>query len=139
MSALKAIRGLLRVTQAELGEALGVTQGNVSFYERGQTIPPDIAGRVLDFARSRGLHITYDHLYGGAALPDPSADGQVAVSQTQHHGPAGSLPPLQPADYPPVKQRTERGSVRVLHAPRTAPRSGGEPGPDIAGQEAVHA
>jgi len=139
MSALKAIRGLLRVTQAELGEALGVTQGNVSFYERGQTIPPDIAGRVLDFARSRGLHITYDHLYGGAALPDSSAERPVAVSQIAHHAPAGNLPALQPDDYPPVKQRTERGSVQVLHAPRTALGAGGETGPDTSGQEAVHA
>lgn len=139
MSALKAIRGLLRVTQAELGEALGVTQGNVSFYERGQTIPPDIAGRVLDFARSRGLHITYDHLYGGAALPESAGGRQMACGQIPRHGPVGNLPALQEDDFPLVQQRTERGSVQVLQAPRTAPGSGGGQGPEASEQEAAHA
>jgi putative transcriptional regulator len=69
MNAFRSIRERLRVTQAVIAEAIGVTQGNVSFYERGQTVPPDIAGKLIAFAASRGLCITYDHVYGAAELP----------------------------------------------------------------------
>lgn len=78
MSALKAIRDRLRVTQSELGAAIGVSQGNVSFYERGQTVPPDVAGRLIEFAKARGMALTYDHLYAGAPL---DATGPVAAAQ----------------------------------------------------------
>ncbi len=55
-----------------------------------------------------------------------------------HHELGGNLPPLRPADCPPVVHRTERDSVQVLHPPRTAPHSGNEPGPDASGLEAAH-
>lgn len=69
MNTFRAIREALEVSQAEIGSAIGVTQGNVSFYERGQTIPPDVASRLIAFARERGLALSYDHVYGGAKLP----------------------------------------------------------------------
>lgn len=69
----KSIRLRLAVTQAEIASAIGVTQGNVSFYEKGQTIPPEVAGRLIEFARTRGLEITYDHVYGATDLPAESA------------------------------------------------------------------
>jgi len=69
MRAFKQIRAALKVTQEEIAYAIGVTQGNVSFYERGQTVPPDVAAKLIEFARSRGLVITFDHVYGAAELP----------------------------------------------------------------------
>lgn len=61
--AFQTIRKRLEVTQAELAAALGVTQGNVSFYEKGQTIPPKVAGKLIEFAKSKGHVITYDDVY----------------------------------------------------------------------------
>lgn len=69
MSTIKTIRNRLRMTQAALAEELGVSQGNVSFYERGQTIPPPVAAKLADLATARGLQIGLDHVYGRLELP----------------------------------------------------------------------
>ena len=71
MNLIRAIRERLRVTQAELAEAMGCSQSNVSFYERGQTVPPDAARALIEFAAARGLALSFDHIYGSAALPAP--------------------------------------------------------------------
>lgn len=71
MSPIKAIRKLLRATQDEVATAVGCTQMNVSYYERGQTVPPQVAKRLIEFAASRGVRLTYDHVYGAAPLPAP--------------------------------------------------------------------
>ena len=73
MNALRTIRVRLGVTQAELADALGVSQGNVSFYERGQTIPSPVAAKLIDYARTKELPISYDHVYGAADLPPLAA------------------------------------------------------------------
>jgi len=65
----KAIRAQLGVTQAVIAEGLGVTQGNVSFYEKGQTIPPEVAGRLIAFAAQHGVVLSYDDIYGTVAAP----------------------------------------------------------------------
>jgi putative transcriptional regulator len=79
MNAVRAIRQRLGVTQAEVAEALGVTQGNVSFIERGQEIQPEAARRLIAMARDRGLAIGMDHVYGLIELPQtqpaPAAGG----------------------------------------------------------------
>lgn len=69
MHHLKPIREHLRVTQQELADGLGCTQGNVGHYERGQTLPPAMAAKLITFAASKGLRITFDHVYGKAKLP----------------------------------------------------------------------
>jgi putative transcriptional regulator len=61
---IKTIRERLGVTQAALADALGCTQGNVGHYERGQTVPPDMARRLIQFAAARGHRIGYDDVYG---------------------------------------------------------------------------
>lgn len=67
MSRIKVIRDRLGLTQAELALALGKTQGNVGFYEREQqTVPPDVARRLIGFARARGVAISYEDVYGPA-------------------------------------------------------------------------
>ncbi len=63
MNAFAAIRNKLDVTQTQMAEALGVTQGNVSFYEKGQTVPPKVAALLIKFARSKGVPVTYDDIY----------------------------------------------------------------------------
>lgn len=73
MNAVRTIRERLGVTQAALGAALGMTQGNVHFYEKGQTVPPDVAKALIAYARRCGLAISYEHIYDGAELPAPSA------------------------------------------------------------------
>lgn len=63
MNAIRAVRERLGVTQAVIAQAIGVSQSNVSFYERGQTIPPRIASRLIEFARARGEALTFDDIY----------------------------------------------------------------------------
>ena len=63
MNTILSIRKRLEATQSELAEALGVSQGNISHYERGQTVPPDIASRLIGFAATRGHLLTFDDVY----------------------------------------------------------------------------
>lgn len=70
MHNLKSIRERLGVTQQAIGDALGCTQGNVGHYEKGQTLPPEMAGKLIAFAATLGLSITFDHVYGAAKLPE---------------------------------------------------------------------
>jgi len=74
MSTIKAIRDRLELTQAALAEALGCTQGNVGHYERGQTVPPEMAKKLIAFAAGRGHHVTYEDIYGAPTetVPEPS-------------------------------------------------------------------
>lgn len=76
MNAIKPIRDRLGLTQAAFAEGIGMTQGNVGHYERGQTVPPVVASRVIDFAAGHGLLIGFDHVYGRLELPAqaPTAD-----------------------------------------------------------------
>lgn len=85
ISIVKTIRERLGFTQAALGEGMGCTQGNVSFYEKGQTIPPDAARRLIDYAATLGHTITFNDIYGteGSAQAkaepvDPTLEAQMA-------------------------------------------------------------
>lgn len=76
MSTFKTIRTRLGLTQAAIADELGVSQGNVSFYEnkeRPQPVPPKVAEKLIAAAASRGLAISFDHIYGAADLPAPEA------------------------------------------------------------------
>jgi|GEM_PF-3169733 len=84
---MKSIRERLGVTQQTLADALGCTQGNVWHYERGQTIPPPVARRLIEYAARCGLTLTFDHVYGAAQLPaeyepppGPASDGDLPVN-----------------------------------------------------------
>jgi transcriptional regulator with XRE-family HTH domain len=63
MSRFLEIRNLLGMTQIEMAEVLGCVQSNVSFLDRGQTITPEVASRLVDAARALGLGLTFDHIY----------------------------------------------------------------------------
>jgi transcriptional regulator with XRE-family HTH domain len=68
MSTFLDIRTRLGLTQAELGAGLGVTQGAISFYERGVIVPsPSVAARLITFAKTRKVALTYNEIYGGKA------------------------------------------------------------------------
>lgn len=63
-----SIRKGLGLSQAEFAAGISVTQGNVSHYECGrQQIPPDVAARVISFAKSRGVEVTFDDIYASLA------------------------------------------------------------------------
>ena len=64
MSTIRTIRDRLGLTQAALAEGIGCTQGNVGHYEKGQTVPPEMARRLIAFAATRGVSITFDDVYG---------------------------------------------------------------------------
>lgn len=70
MSQLKQIRLRLGVTQHALAEAMGCVQGNISFYEKGRSLPAAKAKALINFAATYGLILTFDHVYGDAPLPD---------------------------------------------------------------------
>lgn len=69
MSTIKAIRQRLGLTQSELAAGIGCTQGNIGHYEnKGQTVPPDVAKRLIAFAASKGERIAYEDVYGPAEV-----------------------------------------------------------------------
>lgn len=70
MSRIKEIRERLRLTQSELAEGIGCSQGNVGFIERGvQTLTPERAELLIDLAAKQGLTLTLDQVYGRVPLP----------------------------------------------------------------------
>jgi putative transcriptional regulator len=74
MNTIKTIRERLSVTQQALADGMGCTQGNVGHYERGQTVPPEAASRLIAFAATRGLEIGFDHVYGRIEIPSVQAE-----------------------------------------------------------------
>lgn len=64
MNNLKSIRERLGLTQSVLAASIGCTQGNVSFYEKGQTVPPEAARRLIAHAKSLGHEVTFEDVYG---------------------------------------------------------------------------
>lgn len=68
MNNIKVIRERLGLTQAELAAGIGCTQGNVGHYEnRGQMIPPEMARKLIRFAASKGLVLTFNDIYAESA------------------------------------------------------------------------
>lgn len=83
MNHLKTIRQRLGLTQQAIATELGCTQGNVGHYERGQTLPPDVARKLIKVANEHGLLIGFDHVYGEIALPEVLA---TPTTQEASHG-----------------------------------------------------
>lgn len=81
MQTLKPLRSLLGVTQKELGVGIECSQGNIANYESGlQSMPVQVALRLIDFALGRGLVVSLDQVYGREPLPD-----QAPTTQEQGH------------------------------------------------------
>lgn len=64
MNNIRHIRQTLGLSQYALGEAIGVTQGNISLYELGQDVPPRVARRLIEAAADRGHVLSFDDIYG---------------------------------------------------------------------------
>jgi len=87
MNTIKSIRTRLGITQAALAEGIGCTQGNVGHYEnKGQTIPPDVAKRLIAFAAQRGMALTYDDVYGPIEAPATAECAQAAAENVAAQG-----------------------------------------------------
>jgi putative transcriptional regulator len=69
MRPIQIIRLRLGVTQQEMAAGIGCGQSGISYYERGGHIAPETAKRLIEFAQSRGLQISFDHVYGAADVP----------------------------------------------------------------------
>ncbi len=88
MNPIKSIRARLSLTQADLAKALEMSQGNVAFYERGQTVPPHVARRLILFARGLGCDVGYEDIYGvldgaefvGKQPQEPAQQAQGAIN-----------------------------------------------------------
>ncbi|WP_440863686.1 helix-turn-helix domain-containing protein [Symbiopectobacterium purcellii] len=62
---INAVRRILGLSQADFAAAIEVSQGNVSHYEgQRQSVPPDVANRVIAAAAARGVTITFNDIYG---------------------------------------------------------------------------
>lgn len=83
MNSIQHIRTRLAVTQSVLAEAIGVSQANVSNYERGQTVPPDVARRLIVFSAARGVALTFNDVYGPVDLA--GAPGAVVPGARRRH------------------------------------------------------
>jgi putative transcriptional regulator len=60
----KRIRDQLGKSQTEMAKALGMTQANVWFYEnRDQTVPPEVAKKLIAYAKKHGMKLTYNNIY----------------------------------------------------------------------------
>ena len=77
MNTIRSLRTRLGVTQDALAAELGVSQANVSLYEKGQQVPPRVAQRLIEFARKRGHTISYDDVYGPPNALEQRSGGQV--------------------------------------------------------------
>lgn len=80
MNNIFSIRKRLGLSQADFGAAIGVSQGNVSHYERGrQEVPPHVARQIIEAAAKAGLTVTFDDIYGElrgeAGAPDDAGEG----------------------------------------------------------------
>ncbi|MDM5178131.1 helix-turn-helix transcriptional regulator [Massilia sp. DJPM01] len=73
MNSIATIRARLGVTQAVMAKGINVSQGNVSNYEHGQAMPPDVAARLIRYAASVGWTISHNDVYA----PPAGAHGAV--------------------------------------------------------------
>jgi putative transcriptional regulator len=69
MSRFSDIRALLGMTQQEMAEVLGCVPSNVSFLDRGQTITPAVANKLVHAAAALGVALTFNEIYGTGPLP----------------------------------------------------------------------
>lgn len=83
MSRFLEIRSLLGMTQQEMAEVLGCSQSNVSFLDRGQTITPELAAKLVDAAKALGVPLSFDHVYRDQPLPPALRRSEVAAPRPQ--------------------------------------------------------
>ena len=75
--AIRKLRHEQSLTLDDLAAQAGISASHLSRLERGQTLPPEAAKRLIGFAATRGLELTLDQIYGlqpldSGAAPAPS-------------------------------------------------------------------
>lgn len=67
---IKRIRLCMGMTQQAFADMLGCSQGNIAHYEiREQTVPPEVAKKIIQEASVRGSRVTYEDIYGVIDAP----------------------------------------------------------------------
>ena len=70
MNRIKELRLQKRLTQEELGNAIGVRKSSISRYEQEKMFPtPEMLRRLADY-----FNVSIDYLLGGTATQRPAAD-----------------------------------------------------------------
>lgn len=64
MNNIRQIRRQLGLSQQELADQLGMGQANISHYEHGQEVPPNVAKKLIVLAGRMRLTIDYNTIYG---------------------------------------------------------------------------
>ncbi|KVP76895.1 hypothetical protein WJ94_15905 [Burkholderia ubonensis] len=81
MNAIATIRKSLGLSQAALAKGLDLGQSAISQFERGECEPtPVVARRLIQFAKERGLAVSFEMIYGDAELPPLDDSAQPAAS-----------------------------------------------------------
>lgn len=63
MNIIKSIRTRIGVSQSALANGLGCTQGAIGHYEKGRTLPPEMAKKLIGFAAQRGCALSFNDIY----------------------------------------------------------------------------
>lgn len=66
---IKQIRKMLQMSQGELAEEVGMTQGAISHYETGRnSIDKDFADKLISLGEKQNVQIDYNLIYGYGEL-----------------------------------------------------------------------
>jgi DNA-binding XRE family transcriptional regulator len=74
MNKFESIRRDLLLTQKQMAAILGVSQANISNYEKlekPQTLPPKKAKLLIAYAKSKKVRLTLDNLYADVSEHKP--------------------------------------------------------------------
>ena len=83
MNPILELRKQLGVSQSELAAAIGVTQSAISQFEKDSATPsPDTVKKLIDFARTRGVEVSFDSIYA-PTLRNCKTDRAAASDDTQ--------------------------------------------------------
>jgi transcriptional regulator with XRE-family HTH domain len=64
MNPIYQLRKRLKVSQQDLGAAIGVTQSAVSQFEKGISVPsPETVRRLIEFAKTKGIAVSFESIY----------------------------------------------------------------------------
>ena len=59
-----------------MAKGIGCTQGNIWHYEKGQSVPPTAAKRLIAYAKERGYVVTFDDIYGAPELSTTQSNAE---------------------------------------------------------------
>lgn len=117
MNAFRRIRTRLNLSQAELGRRLGMSQGNISNYEKEenpQTVLPEVAKALIALAKDLGHDITFNDIY---AADDSQQGGEPSSENEERSSASGSIYEERQRLAAEVLERAVRGDRRAAEHP----------------------